>query len=131
MYNIEDKEAFEEAFEMIRIKVEKKRASWLDSIYKLKEKLDECYMRDVFSLGMASTQLSESFNSDLKKHLKSKFYIIQFLKNFERVVQGKGDKELDAEFEARKKLPRIRMKTPMLLQTSKLYKPTIFEAFSG
>jgi zinc finger SWIM domain-containing protein 3 len=66
MYNIEDKEAFEEAFDMMRIKVENKRASWLDSIYKLKEKWDECYMRDVFSLGMTSTQLSESFNSDLK-----------------------------------------------------------------
>jgi hypothetical protein len=46
-------------------------------------------------------------------------------------LQGKRDKDLDAEFDARKKLPRIRMKTPMLLQTSKLYKPTIFEAFPG
>jgi zinc finger SWIM domain-containing protein 3 len=46
-------------------------------------------------------------------------------------VQGKRDKELNAEFEARKKLPRIRMKTPMLLQTSKIYTPTIFEAFQA
>jgi len=37
-------------------------------------------------------------------------------------VQGKRNKELDEEFEARKKLPRIRMKTPMLVQASKLYK---------
>jgi len=65
----------------------------------------------------------------LKKHLKSDFDIIRFLKHFERAVQGKRDKELDAEFEARKKLPRIGMKTPMLLQTSKIYTPTIFEAF--
>jgi zinc finger SWIM domain-containing protein 3 len=86
-------------------------------------------MRDFFSLGMRSTQLSESFNSDLKKYLKSDFDIVRFLKHFERAVQGKRDKELNAEFEARKKLPRIRMKTPMLLQTSKLYTPKIFEAF--
>jgi len=89
MYNIEDKEAFEEAFDSMRNKVDKNKSSWLDSIYKFKEKWAECYMRDVFTLGMRSTQLSESFNSDLKQHLKSDFDIIRFLKHFERVVQGK------------------------------------------
>lgn len=121
MYNIEDKAAFEEAFDIMMNKVDKKKTSWLDSIYKFKEKWAECYMTDVFTLGMRSTQLSESFNSDFKKHLKSYFDIIRFLKHFERAVQGKRNKELDAEFEARKKLPRISMKTPMLQQTSKLY----------
>ena len=75
-------------------------------------------MRDIFTLGMRSTKLSESFNSDLKNHLK-----FGFLKHFERAVQGKRNKELDEEFEARKKLPRIRMRTPMLVQASKLYTP--------
>jgi zinc finger SWIM domain-containing protein 3 len=54
------------------------------------------------------------FNSDLKDHLKSDFDIIRFLKHFERAAQGKRNKELDEEFEARKKLPRLRMRTPML-----------------
>jgi zinc finger SWIM domain-containing protein 3 len=57
--------AFEEAFNMMRNKVDEKKTSWLDNIYKFKEKWDECHMRDVFTLGMRSTQLSESFNSDL------------------------------------------------------------------
>lgn len=55
MYNIEDKEAFEEAFNNTRNKVEKKKTSWLDSIYKFKEKWVECYMRDIFTLQMRST----------------------------------------------------------------------------
>jgi hypothetical protein len=66
MYDIEDKVAFEEAFDIMRSKMDKKKTSWLHSIYKFKEQLAECYMRDVFSLGMRSTQLSESFNNDLK-----------------------------------------------------------------
>ena len=37
MYNIEDKEDFEEAFNNMRNKVDKKNISWLDSIYKFKE----------------------------------------------------------------------------------------------
>jgi zinc finger SWIM domain-containing protein 3 len=55
MYNIEDKKAFQEAFNM-RNKVEKKKASGLDSIYKFKEKWAECYIRGIFTLEMRSTQ---------------------------------------------------------------------------
>jgi len=100
----------------MRSKVHKQ--TWLDSIYKVKEKWAECYMRDVFSLGVRSTQLSESFNNVLKNHLKSDFDIIRFLKHFERSVQEKRDKELESEFEARKNLPRRLMCTPMLVQAS-------------
>ena len=46
---------------------------------------------------MRSTQLSESFSSDIKNYLKWDFDIIQFLKHFEREVQGKINKELDEE----------------------------------
>jgi zinc finger SWIM domain-containing protein 3 len=131
MYNIEDKQAFEEAFSAMKNKVEKKMMLWLECIYKFKEKWAECYMRDILTLGMRSTQLSESFNSDIKNHPKSDFDIIRFLKHFERAVQGKRNKELNEEFEARKKAPRIKMKIPMLLQAGKLYTAPIFEAFQA
>nr|XP_015648302.1 protein FAR1-RELATED SEQUENCE 5-like isoform X2 [Oryza sativa Japonica Group] len=88
-------------------------------------------MRDVFSLGVRSTQLSESFNNALKNHLKSDFDIIRFLKHFERSVQDKRDKELQSEFEARKKLPRRLMCTPMLVRANQVYTPVIFEAFQS
>ena len=88
----------------MRSKVHKQ--TWLDSIYKVKEKWAESYMRDVFNLGGRSTQLSESFNNALKNHLKSSFDIIIFLKYFERAVQEKGEKELQFKFEARKNIPR-------------------------
>ena len=120
VYGYEDKEAFEEAFDIMRTKVHKQ--TWLDSIYKVKEKWAECYMRDVFSLGVRSTQLSESFNN----HLKSDFDIVRFLRHFERAVEDKRTKELESEFEARKNIPRRLMCTPMLVQASKVYTPVIF-----
>jgi zinc finger SWIM domain-containing protein 3 len=90
-------------------------------------------MKDVFTLGMRSTQLSESLNNDLKIHFKSDFDIIRFFKHFERVVQGKRNNELNSEFDSRKKLPKLGMRRPppILLQASKLYTPIIFEAFQG
>jgi zinc finger SWIM domain-containing protein 3 len=131
MFEYEDKVEFEQEFDLMRKKVNSQ--SWLDSIYKLKEKWAACYMKDVFTLGMRSTQLSESLNNDLKIHFKSDFDIIRFFNHFERVVQGKRNNELDAEFNSRKKLPKIYMKRPppLLVQASKLYTPPIFEAFQG
>ncbi|PAN28737.2 hypothetical protein PAHAL_5G172900 [Panicum hallii] len=129
MYEYEDEATFEHAFQLMKTKASKQ--TWLDSIYKVREKWAECYMQDVFTLGMRSTQLSESLNSELKRHFKSDFDITRFFKHFERVVADKRKKELDAEFESRRKQPRIKMKTPMLLQASKLYTPIIFEAFQG
>ena len=131
MFEYEDIAEFEQNFTLMRRKVNKQ--SWLDSIYKLKEKWAACYMKDVFTLGMRSTQLSESLNNDLKIHFKSDFDIIRFFKHFERVVQGKRNNELDSEFDSRKKLPKMCMKgpPPMLIQASKLYTPPIFEAFQG
>ena len=88
-------------------------------------------MRDIFSLGVRRTQLSENFNNALKNHLKLGFDIIRFLKHFERTVQEKRDKELQSEFEARKNIPRRQICTPMLLQASEVYTPINFEAFQG
>ncbi|TVU13388.1 hypothetical protein EJB05_40441 [Eragrostis curvula] len=129
MYEHEDISKFEEVFHTMRSKVQKE--TWLDSIYKLKEKLAECCMTNVFTLGMRSTQLSESFNSDLKCYLKVDLDVFRFFKHFERVVQEKRDKELESEYESRKKIPRLKMRTPMLLQASETYTPPIFEAFQG
>ena len=88
-------------------------------------------MRDVFSLGVRSTQLSESFNNALKNHLKSEFDIVRFVKHFERTVEEKSGKELEYEFEVRKKIPRILMRTPRLVQASEVYTPVTFEAFQS
>ena len=127
MFEYEELENFEEAFHTMRTKVEKQ--TWFDSIYKVKEKWVVCYMKDAFTLGMRSTQLSESLNNDLKHHLKSDLDVIRFFKHFERVVQGKRDIELSSEYESRELVPRVKMRTPMLVQASQVYTPVIFECF--
>jgi zinc finger SWIM domain-containing protein 3 len=129
MYKYEDEQAFEEAFTAIRSKMDTQ--TWLDSIYKVKEKWARCFMRNAYTLGMRSTQLSESLNSDLKNHLKSDLDILRFFKHLERVVQGKRDNELNEEYESRKKLPRVRIRTPAIIQASKVYTPRIFEDFQN
>jgi hypothetical protein len=86
-------------------------------------------MVNVFTLGMQRTQLSESLNKDMKDVLKCDLGIARFFTHFERVVASKRAKELDIEYNSRKKLPRIQMKTTMLIQASNMYTAYIFEAF--
>ncbi|KAK1631035.1 hypothetical protein QYE76_005350 [Lolium multiflorum] len=128
MYLYEKEEKFEEVFKWMQSKV--KKGSWLDGVYKLKHKWAYCYMKDVFTLGMRSTQLSESFNKDLKQHLKFNLDIVRFFKHFERAVQEKREKEIKSEHEARKKLPMLKLKgTPVLQQAANVYTPPIFKLF--
>jgi hypothetical protein len=86
-------------------------------------------MKDVFSLGIRSTQLSKSLNNNLKNYLKSDLDIVRFFKHFERVVADKHEKEVVSEYECRKKVPRIKVNVPILLQMSKRYMSKIFELF--
>jgi len=91
-YQYEQKADFEEAFDAMILKVKVSKSTWLDSIYMLKHKLAEYYMLNVFSIGLQSTQLSESMNNALKGHLKSDLDIIRFLERVERVVQDKRER---------------------------------------
>ncbi|XP_048503032.2 protein FAR1-RELATED SEQUENCE 5-like [Beta vulgaris subsp. vulgaris] len=130
MYEHDEETTFVKAFDDLREKVQVEKHSWLNSIYAVKEKWAECYMKNVFSLGMRSTQLCESFNSDLKDYLKCNMDIMRFFKHFERVLRQKRQKEINSEFDAREKLPRITMQRTLLLrQAREVYTPKVFEAF--
>jgi len=102
---------------------------WLSFIYKYKEKWANCYMKNAFSLGMRSTQLSESINRDIKYYLNSDLDIIQFFKNFERIVDDKHKNEKKSDFELTKNQPKIKVNVPMLQQMGFIYTPKFFERF--
>ncbi|KAF3971516.1 hypothetical protein CMV_004886 [Castanea mollissima] len=101
--------------------------SWLDGIYKLKGKWAKCYMKNAFTLGIRSTQLSESLNGDLKDYLKSDLDVAEFFEHFDRVIEQKRERELQAEFNARQKFPQLGLKnSPLLKQAVQVYTPVIF-----
>jgi hypothetical protein len=54
MYKYEDVKSFEETFSSLRSKV--RNDIWLGGLYQQKEKWAECYMMNVFTLGMRRTQ---------------------------------------------------------------------------
>ncbi|KAG5546375.1 hypothetical protein RHGRI_018528 [Rhododendron griersonianum] len=71
--------------------------TWLQRIFDLREKWARPYVRWAWSAGMNSTQLSESFNSDLKDYLRSDHNLVQFFTHFERLLDEKRCKEREAD----------------------------------
>jgi zinc finger SWIM domain-containing protein 3 len=130
MYGYENEEQFEEGWSTFLVKYDAKESDWLQRLYTLKEKWASCYMNKVFTLGMQSTQLSESVNADIKSFMNGKLDIIKFFKRFEDVVEEKRQNELKCEYEARQKIPRLKNSySSILQQVSKVYTPAIFDKF--
>lgn len=130
MYGYEDESKFEEAWRVMISSYSLEDSAWLKGIYKVKKKWAKCYMKTAFTVGMRSTQLRESLNGDFKDYLKPTIDVLQFFKHFERVINEKRYKELQVEYHAREHLPRMRVKTSLLLkQVAKAYTPLIFELF--
>ncbi|XP_043694297.1 protein FAR1-RELATED SEQUENCE 5-like [Telopea speciosissima] len=127
IFQYENEEEFENAWKVLLDHYQLKNNSWLAQIYSIKHKWACCYMKYTFTLGVRSTQLSESINNDLKNYLRPTLDLVRFLKQFERVVEDKRTNELKAEFEARNTLPRtMGCNAPVLRQAGKVYTPYIF-----
>ena len=130
MYEFDTEAAFQEAWTKLIIDFNVQENNWIKSIYAVKGKWASCHMKEAFTLGMRSTQLSESLNSDFKACMKPDVDIIQFFRHFERVVEEKRYNELVCEYNSRHKLAMLRYElSPILIQMGKIYTHTVFDLF--
>ncbi|XP_059638722.1 protein FAR-RED IMPAIRED RESPONSE 1-like [Cornus florida] len=103
--------------------------TWLRSMFELRRKWANAYVKWEWSVGMRSTQVSESFNVSLKCYLKSNHNLPEFFKYFESIVKDKRHKKLEAEYALCNKLPKRMIKAKMLVQAGSIYTKAIFEKF--
>ncbi|XP_078176653.1 protein FAR1-RELATED SEQUENCE 5-like [Carex rostrata] len=123
LYELEQEVEFEAAFTDLIIKTNGN--TWLASLYNDRKQWAYCFVKNLFSLGMRNTQPCESLNKALHNYLKSDVNIIGFFKHFEKVVNEVREKEIVLAHEK----PIIKVKAPILHQTSKLYTPRAFQIF--
>ncbi|XP_054809814.1 protein FAR1-RELATED SEQUENCE 5-like [Prosopis cineraria] len=130
MFNYVDVEKFEEAWSQLLSSYNVHENGWLKSTYDIKEKWAWCYVKETCTLGMRSTQISESVNADVKRCTKPKLDIKRFFKRFDKVVAKKRYKEVELEYESRQKIPRmVNQSAPILRQLVQVYTPTVFDMF--
>ncbi|XP_028778696.1 protein FAR1-RELATED SEQUENCE 5-like [Neltuma alba] len=130
MSKISEEEKFEEAWSQLISSYDVKNNPWLISMYNIKEKWAWCYVKNACTLGMRSTQLSESVNADVKKCTTPSLSINDFFTTFDKVVSEKRDKELKLEFDSRQQIPRmVNQSAPILRQLVLTYTPSAFRMF--
>ena len=66
MHEILDELEVKEKWAQMLEECDLQQNTWLMGIYQLREKWAKYFMKTAFTLGVRSTQLSESLNSDLK-----------------------------------------------------------------
>ncbi|XP_075659867.1 protein FAR-RED IMPAIRED RESPONSE 1-like [Castanea sativa] len=130
IYEYDCEDEFLTAWNEMLDKYNVRENKWLIDLFILKEKWAQAYVKKTFIARMKTTQLSESFNADLKDCLRTNLNIVEFFTHFERVVNQKRDKEMEAEYNPRHKFPRLKLKSsPMLNQIATMYTPMLFDSF--
>lgn len=86
------------------------------------------YGRQTFCADMISTQRSESMNALLKRYLHVRLDLLDFFKHYERAVDDRRYAEVESDFYASQTSPKV-PHVQMLIQTSKVYTPAMFEVF--
>ncbi|XP_070660633.1 protein FAR1-RELATED SEQUENCE 5-like [Malus domestica] len=102
---------------------------WLATTFKIRKKWAYAYVRRAWSIGIRSTQISESFNARLKNYLKSDLNIVQFFTNFERVLTDTRYKEWEAEYDLQFRIAHVKFDIKMLKQAREVYTKAIFKLF--
>ncbi|XP_075089661.1 protein FAR1-RELATED SEQUENCE 5-like isoform X2 [Nicotiana tabacum] len=129
LYYYEYEDDFLNAWEEMLEKYDLKDNSWSKNTFAIREKWSMTYGRNIFSAGMRSTQLSESFNGSLRGYLKSDLDIVQFFKHFQRVVDDKRANENKSNFDMTQRIFVLKVKLPLLIHVREIYTATIFDLF--
>ncbi|XP_054778388.1 protein FAR-RED IMPAIRED RESPONSE 1-like [Prosopis cineraria] len=122
MSKISEEDKFEDAWSQLISSYDVHENTWLISMYKIKEKWAWCSVKNHRTLGMRSTQLSESVNADVKRCTTPGLAINEFFTTFDKVVAEKRDKELKLEFDSRQQILRQLVLT---------YTPDAFDMFQA
>nr|XP_011468393.1 PREDICTED: protein FAR1-RELATED SEQUENCE 5-like [Fragaria vesca subsp. vesca] len=104
---------------------------WFKRIFEVRRKWAYAYVRGQWCARLQTTQISESINGDLKDYLQSDHNLVEFFKHFERVVNDKRYKELEAEYALCQKIPQVQRPIKMLIEAGNVYTKIIFEEFQN
>ncbi|XAR51953.1 hypothetical protein NMG60_11006765 [Bertholletia excelsa] len=102
---------------------------WLVYMFREREKWAIPYGRHTFCADINSALLSESYNTNFRKYLKSDFDVLRLFKHFGKVVNDWRYKELEANYDMSQHLPRLLGDVIVLRSVRDVYTPKIFELF--
>ncbi|XP_012836749.1 PREDICTED: protein FAR1-RELATED SEQUENCE 5-like [Erythranthe guttata] len=106
--------------------------SWLNNMYKLRNKWSTAFSKHRFSAGLKATSRSEGTNSTLKVGGKSTHSLFECVVRFEKVQNTWRQDERENDFKCRRGMPTLVVKTNYLLRdAAAVYTHTIYNMFQS
>ncbi|ONI25239.1 hypothetical protein PRUPE_2G291000 [Prunus persica] len=102
---------------------------WLKWMFREREKWAVVYGRNTFFVDRKGSHLVESLFHDLRNYLYSDLDVLDFVKYFERLVDEQRYKEIEANDEMNRCMPRLMGNVILLKHASDVYTPRAFEVF--
>jgi zinc finger SWIM domain-containing protein 3 len=100
MYSHYTPEKFESEWKRVVDRYNVSNNDWVNKTYELKRMWASSYMRDHFLCGVRTTSICEGVNSFIKKYVRHKNSIVDFLHNFERALKDYRHNELLSDFKS-------------------------------
>ena len=108
MYEDRSEDMFIQKWHELLSKYDLEKNQWMANLYDLRKKWVIVY-RDSFTADMTSTQRSQGMNNVFKKRFRRKRGLSELLAECEKVSASLRENELDADFNSRRKTPRLQL----------------------
>ncbi|GAV72490.1 FAR1 domain-containing protein/MULE domain-containing protein [Cephalotus follicularis] len=129
IYYHKDEEGFIHAWEALLEDYDLQQNEWLRWMFREKEKWGVVYGRNTFFVDMKTMHLGENLSNKFRSYLNSDQDLIQFFRHFERVLDEIRYKEIEADDEMSRCMPRLMGNVVLLRHASESYTPKAFEIF--
>ncbi|XP_059654919.1 protein FAR-RED IMPAIRED RESPONSE 1-like [Cornus florida] len=129
MFQIEEENDFIKEWDLMIAEYGVAGNKWLSTLLDLRHKWALAFVKHDWSAGMNSTQLSESFNGQLKYYLSRQLILPEFFTHFDILLSDKRYKEYETEYGLVERQPELKTRCHILRQGGKVYTKAIFQLF--
>ncbi|XP_020250195.1 protein FAR1-RELATED SEQUENCE 5-like [Asparagus officinalis] len=103
--------------------------SWLTRMYRLHAHWVDAYLKDIFWVGMTTSQRSESINAFFDGYVNTKTRLVDFVCQYDKALANRRASESQEDFMTLNIVPTMCLRHPIEVQVSKLYTREIFKIF--
>lgn len=122
-------EEFESCWENLVERYQLRDNEWLQSMHSSRQQWAPVYLRDTFFGEMLTTQSNDATDSFFDSYINASTSIYMLIKQYEKAIASRHEKEVKADFETVNTAPALRTPSPMEKQAADLYTKKIFMKF--
>ncbi|XP_077252987.1 protein FAR1-RELATED SEQUENCE 5-like [Tasmannia lanceolata] len=102
---------------------------WLGKMWDLREHWVTAYWRDTFTVGMTSSQRSESINSFFDGYVNQNTSLVEFLSQYDKALVERRKAESEEDFKSKNTIAKLNTTSPLERKAGEFYTKKMFTIF--